>query len=152
MTPDFPSWAGAFASELHRLRTTTGATLHHFELLFGSWIPSFRLAQQDQGAHSRDRCWNLRLVFWTFLWQIAQTGSSCREAIRQAQALCKLAARPVPPHETSPYCQARSNLPVERLEEIHNAVVREAEEGVGTKVPLAGASSARRLCHLRDGP
>src|SRR5262245_43558365 len=93
MTPDFPSWSGSFAHQLQRPRSTTASTLHQFELLFGIWILPWRLAQQDEGAHSRDRHWNLRLTFWTFLWQVAQAGASCREAIRQAQALCRAQGR-----------------------------------------------------------
>src|SRR5690606_10584773 len=85
-TPDFFPWAGGFAQQIKRLRS--GSTVHQFELLFSQWILPWRLAQQDEGPHSRNRLWNLRLVFWTFLWQVAQTGSSCREAIRQARALC----------------------------------------------------------------
>jgi len=133
MTPDFPAWAGGFAAQLQRLRTTTGANLHQFETLFRSWIEPFRLAQQEEGPHSRDRCWNLRLVFWTFLWQVAQAGASCREAIRQAQSLCRLRQRSIPSHETSPYCQARAGLPIDRLQEIHQAGVEEAEAGVATQ-------------------
>jgi hypothetical protein len=78
MTPAFPFWAGGFADHLHHLRTTLGPNLHQFELLFSPFIPRWRLAQQEDGAHSRDRLWNLRLVFWTFLWQVAQAGASCR--------------------------------------------------------------------------
>jgi len=133
MTPDFPALAGGFAAQVHRLRTTLGPTLHQFELLFSPWIASWRLAQQEDGPHSRDRSWNLRLVFWTFLWQIGQAGASCREAIRQAQALCRSTGRELPPDENSPYCQARGALPVERLEEIHQGLVTEAEAGIGTK-------------------
>src|SRR2546426_5148754 len=96
-TPDFPPWRGGFAAQLKCLRTTLAPTLHQFELLFTPWIARWRLAQQDEGEHSRDRCWNLRLVFWTFLWQVAQAGASCREAIRQAQALCHLTGGRLPP-------------------------------------------------------
>jgi hypothetical protein len=71
------------------------------------------------------------LVFWTFCWQIAQAGASCREAIRQAQALCLATGQPIPPDPTSPYSQARGALPLERLEQIHNAVVGEAEQAIG---------------------
>jgi hypothetical protein len=133
MTPDFPAWAGNFAAQLQRLRSLTGPTLHQFELLFGPWIVPWRLAQQDQGKHSRDRLWNLRLTFWTFLWQVAQAGTACREAIRQAQALCRAQDRHPPPDENSPYCQARASLPLERLQEIHDAVVTEAQAGIVTK-------------------
>ncbi len=132
-TPDFPDWSGGFAAQVHRLRTTLGSNLHQLELLFALWIPGWRLAQQDEGSHSRDRLWNLRLTFWTFLWQIAQAGSSCREAIRQAQAFCRLHGQCPPPDENSPYCQARASLPLERLQEIHDGVVAEADSAIATK-------------------
>jgi hypothetical protein len=126
-------WTGVFATHLRCLRTTLGPTLHQFEAIFTSFIPRWRLAQEDSDAHSRDRRWNLRLVFWTFLWQVAQAGASCREAIRQAQAACLLACRQVPPDETSPYCQARSALPIERLQAIHDGLVSEADAALATQ-------------------
>lgn len=132
-TPDFPFWAGRFAAEYRRLRTTTGATLHQLEALFGHWVAPYRLAPTEDGDHCRKRLWNLRLVFWTFLWQVAQAGSSCREAIRQAQSLCHLLGQRLPPDENSPYCQAKAKLPMERLEEIHDAVVEEAEGAIASK-------------------
>jgi hypothetical protein len=132
-TPDFPHWAGGFAAQLHKLRSTAAPTLHQFELLFARWVPHWRLARQDEGPHSRDRLWNLRLVFWTFAWQVAQAGASCREAIRQAQTRCKNAGRPMPPDEDSPYCQARGSLPLERLQELHESLCAEAKEGLAAK-------------------
>jgi hypothetical protein len=139
LTPDFPCWSGSFASCARRLRTTTGPVLHQFEALFSIWIPSWRLAQQEEGGHSRDRQWNLRLVFWTFLWQIAQAGASCREAIRQAQALCHSIGRQAPADKNSPYVQARAQLPPQLLQDIHDAVVREAEAAVAEKDLWCGA-------------
>lgn len=133
MTSDFPAWAGGFATQVHRLRTTMGPTLHQFELLFTPWIARWRLAQQEEGAHSRNRRWNLRLVFWTFLWQVAQAGAPCREAIRQAQALCRAKGQALPPDENSPYCTARGALPLERLQEIHDGLVTEADAAIATK-------------------
>jgi hypothetical protein len=132
-TPDFTPWAGSFARQLQTWRSASTSTLHQFELLVGPWIPHWRLAQQDEGPHSRQRLWNLRLVFWTFLWQVAQAGASCREAIRQAQALCQNAARPVPPDADSPYCQARGGLPLERLQEIHEGLCAEADQALAAK-------------------
>jgi len=133
MTPDFPAWSGSFAAQLQRLRACAGSTLHQFESLFSAWILPWRLAQQDQGSHSRNRCWNLRLTFWTFLWQIAQAGASCREAIRQAQALCRICGHRLPPDENSPYCQARGSLPLECLEQIHDALVADADNAIAAK-------------------
>ncbi len=126
-TPDFPLWQTDFARAVQRLRTATAPTLHQFERLFAAWIPAWRLAQQEAGAHSRNRCWNLRLVFWTFLWQVAQAGASCREAIRQAQALCQFSTHPPPADAASPYCQARGALPLDRLEQIHRAILADSE-------------------------
>lgn len=132
MTPDFPAFAPLFAQELHRLRTTLGSTLHAWEALLDQWIPRHLLAQEDDGPHSRDRCWNLRLAFWTFFWQVAHAGASCREAVRQAQDLCRLQQRRIPPDPTSAYCQARGGLPLERLDDLYRAVVQEAAAGVVT--------------------
>jgi hypothetical protein len=132
-TPWFPAWSDGFAVTLRRLRTTTHGSLHQFELLFAAWIPHHWLAPQDDGPHSRCRAWHLRLVFWSFLWQVAQAGASCREAIRQAQGLCRLQDQPVPPDTTSPYCQARGRLPLDRLDAIHTGLVEEAENALATQ-------------------
>ena len=123
-------------------RLRRGTTVHQFQLLFGDGIASWRLAQQEEGAHSRERCWNLRLVFWTFLWQVAQAGASCREAIRQAQALCARAGRPLPPDADNPYCQARGALPVDRRQEIHDALCAEARQGLASKDLWCGHEDA----------
>jgi hypothetical protein len=64
MTPDFPLWAGGFAAQIRRLRTTISPTLHQLELLFSAWIVPWRLAQQDEGpipatGGTRSSFWNL---------------------------------------------------------------------------------------------
>ena len=132
-TPDFPLWAGGFSAHFRRLRRSNGATLHQLEALFGSWVGPFRLAPREEKDFSRQRCWTLRLVFWTFLWQVAQAGSSCREAIRQAQSLCQRLGHKAPPDENSPYCTARAKLPLEQLDEIHRAVVADTEKALASK-------------------
>lgn len=130
MTPDFPLWAAQFKKQHGRLRAVASC-LHQFEALFSPWIPRYWLAPTEEGDFSRQRLWPLRLVFWTFLWQVAQAGASCREAIRQAQALCLLAQHPTPPETTSPYCQARGKLPVETLQSVHQNIVDQADSRVG---------------------
>jgi hypothetical protein len=131
MTPDFPLWAGPFGRQFRHWRRHGANGLHQLEHLFGPWIAPWLLSPQDQGDHSRQRLWPLRLVFWTFLWQVAQAGASCREAIRQAQALCLTTGRACPPPTTSAYCQGRGVLALERLDQIHRAMVEEAEAGLG---------------------
>lgn len=137
MTPDFPAFASRFAAQLDSLRRDSVSgqppLLHQFQLLFGRWIPHHLLAQRDDGPHSRRRRWTLRLTFWTFLWQIAQAGASCREAVRQATTLCRCSAQPLPPVDDSPYCQARAALPLEVFDDIHAAVVAEADRALAAK-------------------
>ena len=146
MTPDFAPWAGLFARPWQRCRRSL-AGLHQLESLFGPWIAHGLLSQQDEGDHSRNRRWNWRLVFWTFLWQGAPAGASCREAIRQAQALCLASGQPCPPSTTSPYCQARGVLPLDRLDQIHRAVVQESEQALGS-----GSLWCGRRVLVADGP
>jgi hypothetical protein len=148
ITPDFPLWSRSFDSHCRRLRQATGQTLHQLETLFGSWIAPFLLSQRDEGPHSRQRVWPLRLVFWTFLWQVAQAGASCREAIRQAQCLCRLRGQNVPANDDGPYCVARANLPLDCLEQIQRAVINGAEKAIalkdlwcGLRVKVADAST-----------
>jgi hypothetical protein len=137
MTPYFPDWASSFQHELRRLRSphphSQAPCLHQFQLLFERWFPHHLFAQQDEGPHSRNRRWTLCLTFWTFLWQVAQVGASCREAIRQAANLCRSSGHPLPPVDDSPYCQARAALPLERLEDLHSALVKEAHQAVAAK-------------------
>jgi len=133
MTPDFPLWSQRFDAQYQRLRQGTGQTLHQLQTIFGSWIAPFLLSPEEEGPHSRQRLWPLRLVFWTFLWQVAQAGTACREAIRQAQCLCRLRGQSVPPDEDSPYCQARGKLPLDRLEQIQRAVIAGAEKAIAPR-------------------
>ena len=127
-TPDFPAWSGDFEHHFNKFRAASYASLHQLEVLAAPWIPDWRLAQQDEKDFSRQRRWPLRLTFWCFLWQVAQVGSSCRDAVRQAIALCAAKGLPVPADDSAPYCVARAKLPVERLEEIHRHLVQGAED------------------------
>ena len=86
-----------------------------------------RFCPEDDLAFSRVRLWPLHLTFWTFLWQVAQSGASCRDAVREAGALCASQDQPVPADETGPYCTARAKLPVDRLESIHSDLVKDAQ-------------------------
>lgn len=68
----------------------------------------------------------MSLTFWTFLWQVTHVGSSCRDAVRHAIALCSSEARPIPADDTPAYCTARSKLPIDRLQSIHDDLVQNA--------------------------
>lgn len=109
------------------MATPAQGSVHQLERLCAPWIAPWYLAQQDEKDFSRQRHWTLRLTFWCFLWQVAQVGSSCRDAVRQAIALCTSQGLRAPADDSAAYCLARAKLPVERLEQIHRHVVREAQ-------------------------
>jgi len=134
MTPDFPAWSSDFSHHFRRLRSDSASPrLHQFQLLFQAWLPEFLLAPEEEGPHSRTRHWPLRLTFWTFLWQVAQAGASCREAVYQAIQLCGVQGRKAPRLDDGPYCQARAKLPMDRLEQIHRTLVADAQRQIVTK-------------------
>ena len=126
-TPDFPAWAGGFQLHFQKVQSATQGSLHQLEVLAASWIPSHLLAPQDEKEFSRQRIWTLRLTFWSFLWQVAQVGASCRKTVRQAIFLCAAQAQPLPGDDDGPYCVARAKLPVERLDQIHRHLVQDAQ-------------------------
>ena len=138
-TPFFLPWR-ARLSALRRALPASGSSqpiLHQLEALFGRWLPHPLLCPTEEGPCSRQRHWPLRLTFWTFLAQVLSPGSSCRAAVRQAQAHARLEDRPVPADEDSAYCQARARLPLEFLHEAIQRVGRGLQQGV---------SEAQRWC------
>jgi hypothetical protein len=88
----------------------------------------------------------LRRTFWAFLGQVLSPGSACRAAVRQAQAMARWERRPVPPEDTSAYCQARLRLPLERLHEMIQRVAGVLEQ----RVP-ASARWCGRVVKVADG-
>ena len=145
-TPDFPSWAGGFHRAYQKFHAPAKGSIHQLELRCTPWIPVGSLAQQDEGDFSRQRQWTLRLTFWCFLWQVAQVGSSCRDAVRQAIALCISQGQRAPSDDDDAYCVARAKLPVERLDEIHRRVVQDAQDLV-----RAGDLGCGRRVRALDG-
>ena len=133
VTPLFPQFTHLFNSQLRSIQSSSASSIHQLAALFDRWIPAHLLSQADEGPHSRQRRWPFRLVFWTASWQFAQAGASCRTAIRQAQAWSLQSNQTPPPSENSPYCQARAALPLERLQHVHDHLVREADQAIAAK-------------------
>lgn len=123
-TPFFPAWRprlNPLKPVLQKVRSQPLPALQH---LFASALPPEVLAQQSQGAHSRQRVFTLALTFWGFLAQILNPGSSCREVVRQVQSLFSLAGQGDIDEQTSAYCQARARLPLGRLWQIFGGTVQ----------------------------
>jgi hypothetical protein len=138
-TPFFLPWRSRLCALGRSLPRTDGTrpVLHQLEALFERFLPHHTLCPTEEGPCSRQRRWSLRLTFWTFLAQVLSPGSTCRAAVRQAQAQARLEGRPVPADDDSAYCQARQRLPQEFLLECVQRVAQVMEQGV---------SQAQRWC------
>jgi len=150
-TPFFLPWRARLSALRRALPGGGGSSqpmVHQLEALFGRWLPDPLLRPTRAGPGSRQRRWPLRLTFWTFLAQVLSPGSSCRAAVRQAQAHARLENRPVPADEDSAYCQARARLPLEFLHEAIQRVggclqqrVSEAQRWCGHGVKVLDATT-----------
>src|SRR5580700_1245755 len=126
-TPYFP----AFRSRLAALGRRTAQTLRQTTLAqlqqhLRDFLPPPLLSAADEGANSRERVFSLRLTCECFLWQMLQPKTSCREVVRQVQALCRLNGWAPVADGDSAYVQARHRLPRERLEQALAATAQAA--------------------------
>ena len=124
---------GPFHSGRPHLQTArnrlTGLPINELQTLLGPGLPSHRLAAADEGPFSRERVYSLLVTVWTFLWQVLNPGSACREAVQKVGAWFKLQGlAPVSP-DTSPYCQARRKIPLDTLQQLLKASAHQAEQG-----------------------
>jgi hypothetical protein len=91
----------------------------------------------------------LGCIFWSWIWQILQAKASCREAVRQIQALRALKGRPPAKGGTAGYCRARLPLPL--LEKVFAGSARAAQKAAparpaalqGRRLRIADASAVR---------
>lgn len=117
-TPYFP----AFRSRLAPLGGRTAqavrqATLGQLQEHLRDLLPVSLFAAQAEGVHRRERIFSLRLTFECFLWQLLKPKTSCREVVRQVQALFRLHGQGPVDEGDSGYVQARQRLPRERLQQ-----------------------------------
>ena len=90
-------------------------------------LPDKLLTMPDTGANSRERIYTLSRTFWCFLWQVLQRMASCREVVRQVQALFQREADCTVGDGTGAYCQARQRLPLAMLETALAATAHSAD-------------------------
>jgi hypothetical protein len=107
------------------VKVLTSATLSRLEDRFSFCLPAKLLATPAKG---RDRVYTLNRTFWCFLWQILTPGTSCREVVRQLQALFMLQGGTRVSEEDGAYCQARQRLPKTVLEEALSATAKAAQK------------------------
>ena len=109
-TPFFPSWRPSLAPLKAAVQKVRAQALSPVPGFFAAALPPEALCPEESGPHSRQRVFSLGRTFWAFLGQVLNPGCSCREAVRQMQALLELAGGPSIGEETSAYCQARARL------------------------------------------
>jgi len=138
-TPFFPLWRARLAALGRRTtHTLRQATLAQLQEHLRDLLPAALLASQEEGPHSRDRVFPLRLTFECFLWQLLKPATACREVVRQVQALRCLHQLGSIDGGDSAYIQARHRLPRERLEKALEATAQAADRRAGEGGQLQG--------------
>jgi hypothetical protein len=132
-TPCFPAFRSRLAAlgrrTTDRVRQTTLVQLQEH---LRDILPPALLSTQEEGANSRERIFTLRLTFECFLWQLLKPKTSCREVVRQVQALYRLHDRGPVEAGDSGYVQARQRLPRQSLEQALSATAHAAERRAGS--------------------
>jgi hypothetical protein len=113
LAPFFPAWRARLAPLGRRLDQLRQQRLCHLELLPAPFLPAGLLSQADEGRNSRERVYSVRRTFFGFLYQVLKPDTSCREIVRQIQALFGLHDAGAVDENTSAYCQARKRLPLD---------------------------------------
>ena len=84
----------------------------------------------DLSATQRDRDYPDPLVFWAFLHQVSSDDSSCANAVSRIQQWACAQGLRIPSAGTSSYCKARSELPMEMLQAVHQSVCDQLERNL----------------------
>ena len=158
-TPFFPSWRPLLAplrsQRQSAARSLERATLCQIEQRLAPALPQDLLDKPATGLHSRHRMFSLGRTFWCWIWQIFQSNTSCREVVRQLQALLGVLERAPIDEDSSAYCQARAKLSLPLLERALAASHQSAQKQApacpllqGRAVKVVDASSVR----LEDTP
>ena len=138
-TPLFPALRSQLAALGRRcLQRLRQKTLEQLGQHLRQVIPDHLLASAEEGEGSRERDYPLRLTIECFIWQMLNPGTSCREVVRQVQALCRLGGRRVVDEDNSAYIQARQRVPQERLHQVLAATAQAADSRVANAGQLAG--------------
>jgi DDE family transposase len=103
-------------------------TLTRLEERLRPYLPAHVLQAAGSGANSRQRIFPLPRTFFCWIWQMLQLNTSCREVVRQIQALFALQGGAAVDEDSSAYCQARARLPKERLQQALAATAAKAQQ------------------------
>lgn len=119
-------------------QTIRQATLNQLQEHLRQLLPAPLLSATEEGPNSRQRIFSVALTFECFVWQVLKPKTSCREVVRQVQALFRLHGRGLIDEGASGYVQARLRLPRERLEKALSTTARAADGRVGSAGQING--------------
>lgn len=134
-TPFFAPWIHRLAPMRSRidpaLERVRAHTLCHLENCFGPWLPEDLFPKASEKANSRDRHYTRWRTFWCALWHNLNPEASCREVVRQLQALFRLEGGPQISEEDSAYCRAKARLPLAPFAKALTATAQKADQQAG---------------------
>jgi len=125
-TPFFPAWRGRFHRAAAVLERLQRCTLDQLEARLGPFLPGLPVLTAA-AASARERPYSVRRTCWSFLWQKLQPDGSCRQVVRQLQAVLALEGQRIVDSGTSAYCQARARLPLPLLRTVLQVSAEAAE-------------------------
>jgi hypothetical protein len=139
LTPSFPALRSRLAALGRRTaQTVRQTTLAQLQQHLRDVLPAPLLSAEEDGLNSRERVFSLRLTFECFVWQRLKPKTSCREVVRQVQAVFRLHGKGPVDEGDSAYVQARQRLPRERLEKALSATALAADRRAGQGGSLQG--------------
>ena len=141
-TPYFPAIRATLAPLGSSLSGATNKikalTLSQFERQFSSCVPRSLFPQADEKVNSRQRLYPQLRTFWCFLWQCLNFHCSCREVVRQTQALFELQGVSRVSPQDGAYCRARQRLPLDQLPKVLSATALATQAQIPSSKLLAG--------------
>ena len=141
-TPLFPALRHVLGPMKSRFRATmrgiSQATLLGIEDRLGPALDVGILRKPATKAHSRQRIFSLKRTFWSWIWQVLQGNTSCREVVRQMQALFAVVCDKKVAAGTAAYCTARKKLAGSLLESALLSSFRSAEVQAASSGVLSG--------------
>ena len=118
------------------LRQVRAYTLNQLEDRFGNWFPNNLLPKAPDKSNSRDRIYTRGRTFWSMLWQGFNPKSSCREVVRQIQAVSELHGGPSISKANGAYCRAKARLPLDQFVQALSATAQRADLLAPPRTPL----------------
>ena len=127
-TPFLPAFRARLAPLGRRLQNLRQQSLCSLDLLLGPFLPPGLLSQEDQGPNSRERIFTKRRTLLAFLYQVLNPHCSCRQIVRQIQALFALHSDQRVSQDTGAYCTARKRLPLDTLQRLRVSLAATADK------------------------